>query len=296
MNDRPQLHPMLKLALDLGPLLLFFFANAKPALFEPWIAPLIPAAVATGERSGIFVATAVFMVAILASLVISYALTRRLPVMAVVSAVIVVVFGGATLFFQNETFIKLKPTIIYLLFTGTLFGGLIFRKPLLAMVFDQMFHLTEEGWRKLTIRWALFFLALAILNEIVWRTQSTDTWVTFKVFGVMPLTFIFAALQYPLLMKHDASPKRTKGGLAPVEVILDQAHQNPARPRGSHGRTAAKTAGSASREQTGRVSRREATLLKSSAARRGPAGPAAFSHAAGADRAPPALFQVRGLL
>ena len=115
------------------------------------------------------------------------------------------VFGGGRLFFQNEAFIKLKPTIIYLLFTGTLFGGLIFRKPLLAMVFDQMFHLTDEGWRKLTIRWALFFLALAILNEIVWRTQSTDTWVTFKVFGVMPLTFIFAALQYPLLMKHDAN-------------------------------------------------------------------------------------------
>jgi len=118
-----------------------------------------------------------------------------------------VVFGGATLIFQNETFIKMKPTIIYLLFAGTLFGGLIFRKPLLAMVFDQMFHLTEEGWRKLTMRWALFFLALAVLNEIVWRTQSTDTWVTFKVFGVMPLTFIFAALQYPLLMKYDAGKK-----------------------------------------------------------------------------------------
>jgi intracellular septation protein len=207
MTDKPKLNPVLKFALDLGPLLLFFFANARPALFEPWLAPLIPDAVATGERSGIFVATAVFMVAILAALVVSYALTRRLPVMAVVSAVIVVVFGGATLFFQNDAFIKLKPTIIYLLFTGTLVGGLIFRKPLLAMVFDQMFHLTEDGWRKLTIRWALFFLALAILNEIVWRTQSTDTWVTFKVFGVMPLTFIFAALQYPLLVRYDASPK-----------------------------------------------------------------------------------------
>ena len=207
MNEKPQLNPLLKLALDFGPLLLFFFANSKPALFEPWIAPLIPDAVATGERAGIFVATAVFMVAIVAALAISYALTRRLPMMAMVSAVIVVVFGGATLFFQNETFIKVKPTIIYLLFAGTLFGGLIFRKPLLAMVFDQMFDLTEEGWRKLTIRWALFFLALAVLNEIVWRTQSTDTWVSFKVVGVMPITFIFAALQYPLLTKHDATPK-----------------------------------------------------------------------------------------
>jgi len=207
MNDKPQLNPMLKLALDLGPLLLFFFANAKPALFEPWIAPLIPDAVATGERAGIFVATAVFMAAIVAALIVSYALTRRLPMMPLVSAVIVVVFGGATLIFQNETFIKLKPTIIYLLFTITLFGGLIFKKPLLAMVFDQVFHLTDEGWHKLTIRWALFFLALAVLNEIVWRTQSTDTWVAFKVFGVMPLTFVFAMLQMPLLKKYDNSPK-----------------------------------------------------------------------------------------
>jgi intracellular septation protein len=207
MTDKPQLNPMLKLALDLGPLLLFFFANAKPALFEPWLAPMIPAAVQTGERAGIFVATAVFMVAIVAALIVSYVMTRRLPVMALVSAVIVVVFGGLTLFLQNETFIKLKPTIIYLMFAGTLLGGMVFRKPLLAMVFDQMFHLTEEGWRRLTIRWSVFFLFLALLNEIVWRTQSTDTWVTFKVFGVVPITFLFAALQYPLLQKYEASPK-----------------------------------------------------------------------------------------
>jgi len=207
MDEKAQLNPLLKLALDLGPLLLFFFANSRPGLFEPLLAPIIPEAVAHGERAGIFVATAVFMVAIVVALVVSYAMTRHLPVMPLVTAVVVVVFGAATLFFQNETFIKLKPTIIYLLFAVTLFGGLIFKKPLLAMVFDQVFHLTDEGWRKLTVRWALFFLALAVLNEIVWRTTSTDTWVTFKVFGVMPLTFIFAAFQYPLLMKHDASPK-----------------------------------------------------------------------------------------
>jgi len=211
MSDKPQLNPFLKIALDLGPLLLFFYANSKPALFEPWIAPLIPQAVASGESAGIFVATAVFMVAIVVALVVSYALTRHLPMMPMVSAAIVVVFGGLTLFLQNETFIKLKPTIIYLLFAGTLFGGLIFRKPLLATVFDAVFHLTDEGWRRLTMRWALFFLALAVLNEIVWRTQSTDTWVTFKVFGVMPLTFIFAALQYPLMTKHAASPKDETG-------------------------------------------------------------------------------------
>jgi len=208
MNDKTQPSPLLKIALDLGPLLLFFFANSRPALFEPLLRPIIPAAVATGERAGIFVATAVFMVAILVALVASYLLTRRLPTMALVSAVVVVVFGGLTLVLQDELFIKLKPTIIYLLFAGTLFGGIAFGKNLLAMVFDQMFHLTAEGWRKLTVRWALFFLLLSVLNEIVWRTQSTDTWVAFKVFGVMPLTFVFAALQYPLLTKYDASGDR----------------------------------------------------------------------------------------
>ena len=211
MNDRPKLNPMLKLALDLGPLLLFFFANAKPALFEPWIAPLIPAAVATGERAGIFVATAVFMVAIVAALVVSYVMTRHLPVMPLVTAIIVLVFGSLTLVLHDEHFIKLKPTIIYLLFGGVLLGGLAFGKPLLSMVFDSVFHLTDEGWRKLTVRWALFFFALAVLNEIVWRTQSTDVWVSFKVFGVVPLTFLFGALQYPLLTKY-AAPEATKSG------------------------------------------------------------------------------------
>ena len=110
---------------------------------------------------------------------------------------------------QDEMFIKLKPTIIYLLFAGVLLGGLLFRKPLLAVVFDQMFNLTEEGWRKFTLRWAVFFLVLAALNELVWRTQTTDVWVSFKVFAILPLTFAFAMLQYPLLKKYDASaPER----------------------------------------------------------------------------------------
>ncbi len=124
--------------------------------------------------------------------------------MPLITAIIVIVFGGLTLFLQNETFIKLKPTIIYVLFGAALLIGLAFGKSLLGLVFDSVFHLTDEGWRKLTLRWALFFLALAVLNEIVWRTQSTDTWVTFKVFGVLPLTFVFAALQYPLLQKYAA--------------------------------------------------------------------------------------------
>jgi intracellular septation protein len=184
-TNKPQLNPVLKLVFDLGPLVLFFFANS---------------------RYGIFVATATFMVAVLAALAASYVLTRALPIMPVITALIVLVFGGLTLVLHNDVFIKIKPTILYLLFGGVLLGGLSLGKPLLGVLFDQLFHLTEEGWRKLTLRWALFFLVLAVLNEIVWRNTSTNVWVDFKVFGVMPLTFLFGALQYPLLKKYAAAP------------------------------------------------------------------------------------------
>ena len=140
----------------------------------------------------------------LLSLLAGYWLTRHLPLMPLITAIIVVVFGALTLILQDETFIKLKPTIIYLLFAGVLLGGMLFGKSLLATVFDQMFHLTAEGWRKLTVRWIVFFFALAVLNEIVWRTQTTDVWVAFKAFGVLPLTLLFGALQYPLLVKYSA--------------------------------------------------------------------------------------------
>ena len=180
-----QLNPLLKLVLDLGPLALFFYANS---------------------RYDIFIATGTFMVAVVAALAVSYLLTRHLPIMPVVTAIVVVVFGGLTLILHNDTFIKIKPTIIYVLFGGVLLGGLLFGKSFLGVVFDSLFHLTEEGWRKLTLRWGLFFLALAVLNEIVWRNTSTNIWVDFKVFGVVPLTFVFAALQYPLLKKYAAAP------------------------------------------------------------------------------------------
>jgi len=184
MTEKAQLNPFVKLALDIGPLILFFVVNAK---------------------AGIFAATGAFMAAVVVALVVSYVLIRRFPVMTVVSAVIVIVFGGLTIFLHDDTFIKIKPTLIYLLFGGVLAGGLLLRKPLLSMVFDSVFNLTDEGWRKLTIRWAAFFFVMALLNEIVWRTQTTDFWVSFKLFGFVPLTFLFALAQFPLMRKHDAS-------------------------------------------------------------------------------------------
>lgn len=186
-----RLNPIAKLALELGPLVLFFFANAYSDRFG----------VAPDRR--IFVATGMFVVATLIALAVHYVLVRRLPIMPLVSAVVVVVFGGLTIALNDETFIKLKPTIVNSLFGTCLLVGLAFGKPLLKIVMDAMFDLTEEGWRKLTFRWAIFFFVLAALNEIVWRTQTTDTWVNFKVFAIMPLTIVFALAQTPLLMRHE---------------------------------------------------------------------------------------------
>jgi intracellular septation protein len=182
MTTKSPVNPALKLALELGPLLVFFIANAR------W---------------SIFVGTAAFMAAVLVALAVSYVLTRRVPVIALLSTVVVIVFGGLTLILHDAMFIKLKPTIIYTLFGAILLGGLAVGRSLLTLVFGELFELTPEGWRKLTIRWALFFLAMAVLNEIVWRTQSTDVWVTFKAFGVLPLTALFAALQVPLVTRHE---------------------------------------------------------------------------------------------
>src|SRR3954454_15689343 len=196
-----KLNPLVKLVLELGPLVLFFLANAYADRFG------------FAENLRIFAATGLFIVTTVVALAVHYLLVRKLPIMPLVSGVVVVVFGGLTLFLQDEVFIKLKPTIMNCLFGLTLLGGLYYRKPLLQIVLDSMFELSEEGWRKLTFRWALFFFVLAALNEIVWRTQTTDFWVSFKVFGIMPITVAFALAQTPLLMRYEAkrSPEPTTG-------------------------------------------------------------------------------------
>jgi len=185
MMDKSQPHPMFKLATELGPLLIFFGVNAKFQLF---------------------VATGAFMVAIVAAMTASYLVTRHVPVMALVTGVIVLVFGTLTLVLHDETFIKVKPTIIYGLFASVLGGGLLFGRSFIAIMFDQMFNLTARGWRILTVRWALFFLGMAILNEVIWRTQTTDFWVAFKAFGVIPLTMAFAVTQMPLVKRYHLEP------------------------------------------------------------------------------------------
>ena len=180
-KERGAENPLLRLALDLGPLILFFAINAF---------------------YGIFAATGFFMVAIVITLITSRILTGKFAKMPLVTAVLVIVFGGLTLYLQDETFIKIKPTVIYTLFASILLGGLALGRVFLQSVLGEMFELSDTGWRLLTYRWAGFFIFLAFLNEAVWRSVSTDDWVSFKVFGLVPLTFIFAAMQAGLLKKH----------------------------------------------------------------------------------------------
>jgi intracellular septation protein len=170
-----------KLLIELGPLLIFFGVNAA---------------------YGIFAGTGAFMVATVVSLGLAWWLYHKVPVMPLVSAVIVLAFGGLTIYLQDDTFIKLKPTIVYTMFAVLLVGGLAARKPVLALLFGPVFNLTDDGWRKLTVRWAVFFVAMAVLNEFVWRNFSTDTWVSFKAFGFLPITFLFAMAQVPLMQRY----------------------------------------------------------------------------------------------
>lgn len=188
-------HDWRKPVLELGPLGVFFAVNAV-----------------FGKSHGLYPATAALMIATLVALAVSWKIMHRLPIMPVVSGVVVVVFGSLTLILQDELFIKLKPTIVNVMFGSVLLGGLAFGKSLLGIAFDSVFDLDAEGWRKLTLRWALFFFVLAGLNEVVWRNFTTDTWVTFKVFGIMPLTFLFALAQVPLIQRHSIEAQETGEG------------------------------------------------------------------------------------
>jgi intracellular septation protein len=183
--DKSQPHPLFKIVTELGPLVVFFGVNATVNLFA---------------------ATGAFMVAIVAALIASYVVTKHVPIMALVTGVVVLVFGTLTLVLHDETFIKVKPTIIYGLFAAVLGGGLLFGRSFIAIMFDQMFNLTPTGWRLLTMRWALFFAGMAVLNEIVWRTQTTNVWVTFKAVGVTLLTAVFAVAQMPLINRTSIAP------------------------------------------------------------------------------------------
>src|SRR4026209_1614642 len=182
-----------KLAIALRPLLVFFGTNAV---------------------AGIYAGTAAFMAATLLSLAVAWLRYHKVPVMPLVSGAIVLVFGGLTLYLRDETFIKLKPTIVYSMFAVLLAAGLLMKKPMLELLLGPVFNRTEEGWRKLTLRWALFFVAMAVLNELIWRNVSTDAWVSFKAFGFLPLTFLFAVAQVPLMQRHEplaeAAPENKK--------------------------------------------------------------------------------------
>ena len=184
-GGKPMQSPLIKLALDLGPLIVFF---------------------ATYFFLGIYAATAALMVAVVAALAIGYMRERKLLPMPLFTAVLVVVLGSLTLYLKNDTFIKMKPTILYAFIGMLLLGGLLFNRLFIKYVFAQAFDLNQEGWRKLTWRWGIFALALAVLNEIVWRNFSNGVWMIVHVWGIMGLIFLFALAQTPLVLRHDNSP------------------------------------------------------------------------------------------
>jgi intracellular septation protein len=187
-----RLPPLWRAALDLGPLVLFFGVLAK---FD------------------VYVATGVFIAVTVVTMGVGYAYERKISPMAMISAAVVIVFGGLTLWLHNDLFIKIKPTVIYLIFATILTGGLVTRRNFIKYLFDHAFHLDDEGWRKLTWHWVIFFLLMAVANEIVWRNFSTQVWAGYKLFGAIPATFLFALSQTPLILKHHV--EETPGETSP---------------------------------------------------------------------------------
>ena len=176
--------PIIKFTTDFGPLLIFFIVYFN------------------GENN-LKTAIPPFVIATLVSLIVVYFLEKRVPMMPLISGILITFFGGLTIYFDNKIFFYMKPTIINLLFAGFLFFGKFFtKKPLLKIFFQNALNLENEGWRKLSESWIGFFLVIALLNEIIWRTQSETFWVNFKVWGLLPISFIFAASQVPLINKY----------------------------------------------------------------------------------------------
>ena len=176
--------PAIKFLTDFGPLLIFFIVYFK-------------------NNHDLKIAIPPFIVATLISLVVIYFLERRIPMVPLTGGILITLFGGLTLYFDNKIFFYMKPTIINVLFAAVLFFGKYFtKKPLLKIFFQNAFNLEDEGWKKLNYRWIGFFIFIAILNEIVWRTQSEVFWVNFKVWGLLPISFLFAASQVPLINKY----------------------------------------------------------------------------------------------
>ena len=203
-----EVNPLLKLVLELGPLMVFFFANAR----GEWLIERVPGA-RQSRRADLRGDGAVHGRHGDRADAPRGCILHTLPIMPLVSGVVVLVFGALTLWLQDDVFIKMKPTIVNTLFGAVLLGGLVFGKSLLGYVFDSAFHLDAEGWRKLTLRWGLFFLFLAVVNEVVWRSFPTDTWVAFKVWGIMPITLVFTLSQMPLIMRHSLDERFGKAGI-----------------------------------------------------------------------------------
>lgn len=199
-----KLHPVLKLVLEVGPIAAFFLAYRMAPVPEG-----LPAAERQLEQ--ILFATAVFVPFILATLALSFVITRKLPRMAVITAVVVIVFGGLTLILRDDTFVKMKPTILYTLFAGILGFGLLRGQSYLKYLMDELIPMEEAGWLKFTRRFVAFYLVLACLNEVVWRGWGTDVWVNFRTFVLPVANFAFVMAQVPLFMRYSTRDPQTDG-------------------------------------------------------------------------------------
>ncbi len=187
-KDQPR---WLKPTVDYGPLAVFFATY--------WIAGLMPA-------------TAALIAATVVALALSLTVARKVPLLPLITAIVVGIFGGLTLWLNDPVFVKMKPTIVQGLFSAVLFGGLAFGRPLLSPLLGAAWPMDQDGWRRLTFRFAVFFAAMAGLNEVVWRTQTTDFWVTYKVFGILGLTILFSLSQMPLMARHHQAAHDPKEG------------------------------------------------------------------------------------